>query len=125
MTVSIIKAKNGYTLRRVESYGYYNTREDAEKVIVELENCNWDKSKLEEIRMNLGVSNKPKNYHVRNIRGKDKYIVTGSVGGRQGYYGIYNDEDTAKRIVEELRKVDWNKALLPRIKEKILGKGDD
>lgn len=35
------------------------------------------------------------------------------------YYGRYDKEDTAKQIVEELKKVDWDKNKLPQIKKEL------
>lgn len=122
MVVSVYKAHNGkYNLRRVESYGFYDSKEDAEKVAVELEKNGWDKSKLREIRKNLDATNGYKYYSPVPVKGGVHYTVQKNVnGGKQIGFGTYHDEETAKRIVEELEKVDWNKALLPRIKEKVL-----
>lgn len=38
------------------------------------------------------------------------------------YCGIYDDEEVAKRIVEEMRKVNWDIKYLPKIKEEVLYK---
>jgi hypothetical protein len=35
------------------------------------------------------------------------------------YYGRYKREDTAKEVVEELKKVDWDKTKLQEIKKKL------
>ncbi len=59
----------------------------------------------------------PKHYYCKN----GKYIVRSSrVGGKsQGYVGTYGDEETAKAVVEELKKHDWDKGCLPLIYEEL------
>lgn len=125
MTVGIYATMSGYTLRKIESesYGYYETIEEAEEVKKELEKVNWDKNRLQEIREKVGVSKIPKYYHRAKTPNGIVYKVMKKVNGKVEYYGRYKDEDTAKKIVEELKKVDWNKELLPRIKEKIQQNG--
>ena len=119
MTVGIYATMSGYTLRKTESYGYYETIEEAEEVKKELEKVNWDKSRLQEIRERVGVSKVPKYYDRVKTSHGIVYRVGKKVNGKEEHYGQYKDEDTAKKIVDELKKVDWNKELLPRIKEKI------
>ena len=119
MTVGIYSTMSGYTLRKTESYGYYETIEEAEEVKKELEKVNWDKNRLQEIREKVGVSKVPKYYDRVKTPNGIIYKVGKKVDGKDEYFGQYKDEDTAKKIVEELKKVDWNKELLPRIKEKI------
>ena len=119
MTVGIYATMSGYTLRKTESYGYYETIEEAEEVKKELEKVNWDKNRLQEIRERVGVSKVPKYYDRVKTPNGIVYKVGKKVDGKDEYFGQYKDEDTAKKIVDELKKVDWNKELLPRIKEKI------
>lgn len=64
---------------------------------------------------------KPPKYYSYDKNAK-KYAVKKSVynrdTGRVGYvyYGLYSSEDVAKLIVEELKKVDWDKSKLEDIK---------
>lgn len=47
------------------------------------------------------------------------FRVQKTVGGEQRYYGIYRNKETTEKIVEELKKVDWDKSQLEAIKEKV------
>lgn len=56
-------------------FGAYKSLEDAEKVILKLKECNWDKNRLEDITKDLGVKRKTKNkytlwdaHHVRYMK---------------------------------------------------------
>ena len=49
--------------------------------------------------------------------GSGKYVVLKKIDGKMIYFGRYGSEDEAKKIVEELKKVDWDKSQLKRIKE--------
>lgn len=68
-----------------------------------------------EIRPSNGVN--PKNYCYDKISGK--YKVYKQINGKFCQFGTYSDETTAQRVVEELRKVDWDKDCLKEIKKEL------
>ncbi|MBQ6219956.1 MAG: hypothetical protein IJH63_00695 [Methanobrevibacter sp.] len=58
--ISYDKIWGNYRIRRkingkVVSFGTYKQLEDAEKVVQELEKCNWDKKELMRIKEDLGI----------------------------------------------------------------------
>ena len=54
--ISILKGRKGFIIRKNNVYyGNYETLETARKVKKKLINCNWDKSKLNNIRKELGL----------------------------------------------------------------------
>lgn len=71
-----------------------------------------DKGEVE-IRPNCGVN--PRNYWFNKHNGK--YHVYKHINGKSRQFGTYSDEATAKKVVEELRKVNWDKDCLKDIKK--------
>lgn len=65
----------------------------------------------------------PKNYSYDRHSGK--YIVKKTIFNKDTgvsdivYFGIYSKEEVAKRIVEELRGVDWDKNELDNIRDRV------
>lgn len=59
-----------------------------------------------------------KNYTYSTI--KNAFIVKKSINGKEIYYGSYKKEKDAQQIVDELKKANWDKNELPRIKEEVL-----
>lgn len=66
-----------------------------------------------EIRPRYSVN--PKNYWFNKHNGK--YHVYKQINGKSRQFGTYSDEATAKKVVEELRKVNWDKDCLNDIKK--------
>lgn len=66
-----------------------------------------------EIRPSSGVN--PKNYCYNKNSGR--YNVYKQFNGKNYSFGTYSDETTAKKVVDELRKVNWDKDCLKDIKK--------
>ena len=73
-----------------------------------------DKGEVE-IRPSYGVN--PRNYCFNKHNGR--YHVYKHINGKFRQFGTYSDESTAQRVVEELRKVNWDKDCLKDIKKKL------
>lgn len=73
-----------------------------------------DKGEVE-IRPSYSVN--PKNYWFNKHNGR--YHVYKQINGKSRQFGTYSDEATAQRVVEELRKVNWDKDCLKDIKKKL------
>ncbi len=58
-----------------------------------------------------------KNYYYDRIW--KRYRVTKTVKGRKMSYGTYATEEEAQLVVEELKKVDWDRNQLPNIRDKL------
>lgn len=67
----------------------------------------------------------PKNYSFD--KGSGKYLVKKRIYDEgkgcmvSGYFGLYDNEEEAQLMVEELKKVGWNKDRLDEIKKRVLG----
>lgn len=125
------KGKTRYTLqisvrRKVNNYkkyraGSYPTYEDAEYVLEELRKVGFDKSYINQFREERGL--KPigkKGETPVNIfkQGDSAYYIHKSIDGTCKYYGSYNTVEDAKRIRDELEKVNWDKTQLNDILKK-------
>ena len=55
-------------------------------------------------------------YHVSN----HKYCIVKKIRNKNVYFGQYDDESVTKKIVEDLKKVNWDKSLLPQIQSKYM-----
>ena len=58
----------------------------------------------------------PRFYHKTT---KDTYIVQKTINKQKKYVGTYGDEHTAKKVVDEMIKCDWNMDMVPTIREKL------
>ena len=58
-----------------------------------------------------------KNYYYDRIW--KRYCVAKTVKGRKMSYGTYATEEEAQLVVEELKKVDWDRNQLPNIRDKL------
>lgn len=87
------------------NYGCYDTEEEAAKIKDLLEENNWRLSNLSEEELNLIKLNKLQEhkYYSYNNR-NDVWVVK-----KDCYYGSYKDEETAARVVDALKKVNWDK----------------
>jgi len=109
-------------------YGSYPTRELAEKIVKDLEKCNWDKSQLAKIQAKHGHVPMPnsKRWVYANKR---KSRVTGEVKvcsysirkkdktKKMHNYGTYKDKRVAELVRDLLIECDWNKDELENIQE--------
>lgn len=50
------------------------------------------------------------------------YNIKKTLDGKPVYYGTYRDYRDAERVVEELKRVDWDKSQLESIKRRVLNK---
>ena len=57
----------------------------------------------------------PNYYHIRN----DRWKVTKTINKEKVYVGTYGNEETAKKVVEEMIKCDWNLDMIPTIYDKL------
>lgn len=109
-------------------YGSYPTRELAEKIVKDLEKCNWDKNQLERIQAKHGHVPMPNSKRwVYENKGKSR--VTGEVkvygysvrrkdkDRRMRSYGTYKDKRVAELVRDLLIECDWNKDELENIQE--------
>lgn len=83
MTYTLTRKINGKTVE----YGTYKTREDSLPVRERLEECNWDKNRLEEIREEFAIQ----------MNNKRRHKVYRHINHSKGGYSIIRMED-GKRI---------------------------
>lgn len=53
-------------------------------------------------------------------KGSDYWCVYKTVDGKKEFFGHYETEETAQKIVNELKKCNWDKTQLSKIQEMIL-----
>lgn len=113
------KRGNKYVISKLvngkqQTFGTYDTREEASKMVRILWKYDWDKSRLPEEYQDK-ICRKPKYYTLN----KNRYKIT----YQNKSYGSYETEEEAKEMVEELKKVDWDINRLPyMLKRKIIKK---
>lgn len=131
--IQLHKLKNGmvrYSLkivveREVNNYkpyhaGVYPSFEDAEHMLDKLRRVDFDKSYLNQFREEMGLKpvgkrgKTPK--HILKIG--EYYHIQRHNGGTHMYYGSYNTLKEAKRVCDELEKVNWDKTQLTSILKK-------
>ena len=93
-------------------YGYYPTEKMARKVVKKLIACNWDKSKLPEIKKSVGYEAPPKRDHVYP-QGKGWTIRRKNKERKMINYGYYDDKRIADLTRDFLKQNDYNKELYP------------
>ena len=100
-------------------YGSYPTEKMAKAVVKKLVACNWDKSKLEDIKKSVGYQKPPKRGNVYpNAKGYGWYIRHKDKGTRNNiYYGHYTDKRIADLTRDFLKINDWNKDMLPTLSD--------
>ena len=104
-------------VHKKKSYGYYPDRKIALKVVKDLIACNWDHSQLKKIQRSHGYIAV---HGSKNLIYKDRntYRVRKTLpDGRLGNYGCYPCQRLAEIVRDLLKKENWNKKLLPSIKE--------
>ena len=70
---------------------------------------NVQTGKLKRIKINRPG---PKYYYER---GDGKWMVQKTINHKTISLGGFEDEETAKRVVEGMKKVDWNKSMIPSV----------
>ena len=109
--------KSPYFIRKGNTiYGYYQTREIANKVVEKLIACNWDKNQLQSIRESIGYKNTKKdrgNIYPHKTGG---YTIRKSFKQKRVNYGYYKDYRVAEAVRDQLILHDWNKELYPELR---------
>ena len=104
---------------KMKVFGSVDSEETAKSIVYILFNNDWD---IDSLPLKLKEKLKPrtaKNY----IYNKGKYSITHTVDGKTTFYGNMDSEEEAKKIVCELKKVDWDVDSLPFLyREKLLSK---
>lgn len=101
-----------------ESFGWYPTREIAEKIAKDLKKCNWDRSKLSEIQSkhNYQPPQKRRNYIYPH---GNKYTIRKQINNKKIQYGTYKTREIAESIRDKLIKCNWDKNQLQVIQSKV------
>ena len=83
------------------------------------------KQVVDETGFKRGVRGRPMKEakHYTYDKSLGKWRVGKRVNGEMVYYGYYPSENTAKMIVAELKKVNWDKNSLDEIKQKVMRDG--
>ena len=55
--------------------------------------------------------NNPKYYHEKN----GAWIVKRTINHKYLYVGSFANEETAKRVVQKMEEVDWDKSMIPSV----------
>jgi len=106
----IVKKQFGHTCIFV---GKFSNQTTAETVVQKCKDVNWN---INEIRDFIDEHKiKPKNYSLVN----NAYTVQKSIDGQNIVFCRVADEDTAKKVVSELRNCNWDKTQVPHILERM------
>ena len=109
--------KSPYFIRKGNTiYGYYQTREIANKVVEKLIACNWDKSQLQNIRESIGCTNTKKNRGNIYPHKTGGYNIHKSFKQKRVNYGHYKDYRVAEAVRDQLILHDWNKEIYPELR---------
>ena len=78
----------------------------------------------EELGVKLYKGKSPKEKRKKHIyyshnRSKGYFIIQKQIDGKNVYFGYYKSAETAEKVVEELKLVDWDKSRLDEIKAKL------
>lgn len=127
------KGTRWYLERRYKGYqgviATFRELEDAKTVRDELEKCNWDLSKLDNILKKNNIHALPKycvlvnkNAYIQPT-GNGTYLIKKGVKTDKGvwrwvFYGTYNTLEDARKIRDGLIEYNWRKDQLWRIKRK-------
>ena len=96
-----------------------------EKLSISMNNCNTfyhhaiNEGLIEPRKTRKKTRKKPKYYNY-NIKGGYYAVYSPLINGKQNNFGIYNTEEEAKFVVEELKKVNWNRKCLKNIRLKAM-----
>ena len=98
-------------------YGTVPTEEEAIKYVKALNSVDYNVELLpEEFKKYVPkrVTGEPKYYHYNEKSGK--WHVHKCIKGLPKYFGRFNTEEEAQKVVEELKKHNWNTEEIPEIK---------
>ena len=95
----VVRQINGKSI----NFGTYKTEAEAKEIVRVLWKYNWDKKQLP-VQYQDKINRKPKYYTFSN----GKYLITKKVGDTIRSFGAYSSEEEAQRMVEELKKVNWD-----------------
>lgn len=95
----VVRQING----KATNFGTYSTEAEAREIVRILWKYDWDKNKLPE-KYQDKVIRKPKYY----TYSKGRYQITKKIGDNIESFGYYDSPEEAQRMVDELKKVNWN-----------------
>ena len=102
------KTDNGYIVKKhfgntCKFIGRFEDETTAELVVNKCKEVNWDTSQISDFIDEHRI--KPRNYTASN----GSFIVQKSINGKNTVFCKLSDETTAQKVVNELRKCNWNK----------------
>ena len=77
--------------------------------------CGSIKEVIDDYKHFVIETRKPKYYHIC----KGRYVVHKVIEGKNIYFGSFGDEETAQKIVDRLKACDWDKDLMPLIRDEV------
>lgn len=95
------------------TYGSYETRKIANKIVKELIRVDWDKKELPRIQEKYTGPRKINPHRFIYKRGENKYEIRRKMKGKNLFFGQYKTLELALRVRELLEKHDWDKKLVP------------
>jgi len=107
-------------------FGAYPTRELAEKIVKDLQACNWDKSQLKSIQAkhnHVSMVNSKRWVYENKYKGKKGVKVSGysvrhkNKDKKMVNYGSYKDKRVAELVRDLLVDCDWDKSQLESIQD--------
>lgn len=66
-----------------------------------------------------GLRGRPNGKHYRYRESKKRWVVSKTINGKTVYFGSFKTENGAKRMVEELKKINWDVSKKYEIREKV------
>lgn len=96
--------------------GRFEDEKTAKKIVELCKSVNWDINKILDIINKNKI--KPKNY----TRTNGVYIVEKRINGKRTIFHTFKTEAEAIKMVDELRKCDWDKSKVDFILDKLGGK---
>ena len=112
------KTKNGFVVKKqfgttCNFIGRFKDEDTAKLVVNKCKEVNWNTSMISDFIDAHKI--KPNNYTVTN----DGVIVQKVIEGKNTVFCKLSDETTAQKVVNELRKCNWNKEKTQEIIEKV------
>lgn len=113
------KTRNGYVVKKqfgtsCNFIGRFEDEETAQLVVNKCKEVNWNTNQISDFIDAHKI--KPKNYTVTD----DAVIVQKVIDGKNTVFCKLSDESTAQKVVDELRKCDWDKTKTNKIIEKVI-----
>ena len=112
------KTSNGYVVKKQFGkdclfVGRFEDEATAQLVVNKCKEVNWNTSQISDFIDAHRI--KPRNYSITN----DGVIVQKVIDGKNTVFCKLNNETTAQKVVNELRKCKWNKEKTQEILEKV------